>query len=1513
MLKKTALIALVAVIVLVAALPFLPASWFHRQRTAADASGVGISTIKEMPSAGVPVVSVTTPTSVTGTIASLNGDLADDGDDPCTITVYWGATNGGSDPGSWDNSGSPTYPAQPQGAGSFYESVTGLTTATTYWFTAKAANSYGETWATPLSFKTGNIFYCDYENGNDATTAIPLGWWSAGYTSGSGAQPEQDQTATGGSTGSTVKVTVCTVSSGTWAGGDAAGTLYWYGKSAAFAAETLTFSTTSATCSIAADFTYCAWKTFNNGATAARTAPGDTIRVAKSQGFANVGCNATWTNLSRVVTLSVAQNANINMCETAWTKNATGDTTVSRMLAGTYGKEGTYSMAFGLDSSPQASKMQAYYDIDCTDLSGYQKISFWLGNSAVISASQWYIALCSDNLGAIAVDTFAIPAIPSVVTDFSTYPFVCLTLEKDGGGNLGSSIDSIAIYTGTSAPVASSYLYVDDFVACTTNGLNLQSLISKCDVEQGSLENPESWYAIKSINGATLNIDSGTSSKMGNGRGYSTTGTSPETVPLYKRETTHTPLQDYNLTVPELVFQESGTTSAYIDYEGGFDPVTNQQTGETIWDGLSGFGGGFRSAVNYITLNYFGCVRYYWGFYPTGDFWTSDMLTTFTANTYIGFLGYSRNVDYGTVLNVVNNSEYGMDLERTGNMHLGTIVNMAGNTTGLYVYSGSQVVVDNITNCINNYRGVWFMGCTGERISNLNSDYNTQTGVLCQNGGINYIWNYVSGANDGVPVLFGYVAGNDQLYLHNYGTPGTDVMYTNGGSVTPQDVTTYYSDGMAWQYGITETYRGTYYPVNMPIARVYCPGGVTTTVTVAVKKDDADGLGASLFVAKNQLAGITDDIQSYKVDDTNWQEVSIDITPTQSGIVEIEGRAWCVTSTGSVYFDTTFGVTTLGVSYTGTTLALIQGTIGRIAEYSRFYPEVTPELNERGVVYDIDSGAPYSNVVSETGTFTDGNFSEGVSGLSPGTLYYYNTYGTSYWGTVYGSEGTFLTKPDEPSGFMAANVSDTENDLAWTKGNGADNTIIRGKQGNYPTSITDGVEVYNDTGNSCAHSGLSTGEHWCYRAWSYTTDGGLSQYSDLSVMDSATTGLTLSVPVVSTLAPAVEEETSALVAGTVTDDGNANVTTRGVEYDTDSGVPYAFDWHEDGDFGEGAYTGWATGLSEGTLYYCRAYAENSEGTGYGSEETFLTKPDAPIDLTATPTTAILYSLAWTKGDGAQTTVIRGKVGSYPTDAADGTLIYDGVGVMCTHDVAGEHWYYRAWSFVSTGGHSHYSDTTSMDTCSPGGGLPAVPDAPTDLIATMSTDNMGVTLEWTIGAGADYTQIQASLSGYPTAPDEGETVYFGGADTCIDDLGWEMATGGTTVYYSAWSINGGGYSPNYATASTAGGNAMTNALILIPMILLLGGLTIFGERIRNWPLILIAGFGWFLFAGWCMVTSIQTWDAFFVFAILGVMVALVTFIWPLVTRPNQLPKDADDMSEEDKAWAGRRPRKPNGWR
>lgn len=97
----------------------------------------------------------------------------------------------------------------------------------------------------------------------------------------------------------------------------------------------------------------------------------------------------------------------------------------------------------------------------------------------------------------------------------------------------------------------------------------------------------------------------------------------------------------------------------------------------------------------------------------------------------------------------------------------------------------------------------------------------------------------------------------------------------------------------------------------------------------------------------------------------------------------------------------------------------------------------------------------------------------------------------------------------------------------------------------------------------------------------------------------------LEKPSVTTASISSITENSAESGGDVTDDGGAEVTERGVCWDTSENPKTSDDCTSDGD-GTGSFTSNLTNLSSDTQYYVRAYATNSEGTAYGNQLNFRT-------------------------------------------------------------------------------------------------------------------------------------------------------------------------------------------------------------------------------------------------------------------------------------------------------------------
>jgi uncharacterized protein (TIGR02145 family) len=103
------------------------------------------------------------------------------------------------------------------------------------------------------------------------------------------------------------------------------------------------------------------------------------------------------------------------------------------------------------------------------------------------------------------------------------------------------------------------------------------------------------------------------------------------------------------------------------------------------------------------------------------------------------------------------------------------------------------------------------------------------------------------------------------------------------------------------------------------------------------------------------------------------------------------------------------------------------------------------------------------------------------------------------------------------------------------------------------------------------------------------------------------------VPVVITDTVSTITATTAACGGIITNDGGSTVTTRGVCWSTGLSPTIGDSKTKDG-AGAGNFTSILTGLTATTTYYVRAYATNSNGTGYGSTMSFMTSLPTITDI-----------------------------------------------------------------------------------------------------------------------------------------------------------------------------------------------------------------------------------------------------------------------------------------------------------
>jgi hypothetical protein len=683
-----------------------------------------------------------------------------------------------------------------------------------------------------------------------------------------------------------------------------------------------------------------AWKTFSNGPTAARIAPGDTIRVAKTSDPVSIG-NATWTSRSATVTLATAQTATIDNCETSWTAANSG--TAVRQTTSPV-KQGTYWMALQTPASTLTATKYAYFTVGGAsglDLSAHQQITLWiwLGSSATADANRYQIKLCSDTTGDTAVDVFNIPAIPV------TGAWVPIVITKNGGGNLGSAIKSIAWYTGSSSPGNSQSVRLDNISACKTNGLNLTSLISKNST--ADYTQTDGWWAIGVLDNTTVTLANLNSTTVGSYRGYYTEGTSPETVTTYMRGA----YNGFTMTSSGSNVQninDSGTAGNLITYSGGWDTSTNTRTGITFIDGQNGLGYMISLAArSYNRFEYFGFTRCERGFFesstPTGNVYQYIYGTA--VNTPIYCNGFNTTVDSvfgaaaifdngfaGTTLTISNMNMY----SGIGN---GVICSMPYNTFSTIYSSNNSGAGINASSSLMTFSGIVtkynatdgfiFNTLLGQAV-NVTSTNNTTNGLRL--GYSNTVNGYTSSGN-AVSVMTAFAnVGKINNWTYSEATPVSFTSGTNGAIITAdyingspvgayyasfanvstptftsiqQSTTTKTGLGYAWQTNVLNTIHAAAYPAKLTVASIAVNANKLVTVKAWVKLSHATNISAALVVPRLTIQGVSSDVKANKTADTNWEELTVTFTPTVTGVANIELWTWSTTgsTTNSSYID----------------------------------------------------------------------------------------------------------------------------------------------------------------------------------------------------------------------------------------------------------------------------------------------------------------------------------------------------------------------------------------------------------------------------------------------------------------------------------------------------------------------------------------------------------------------------------------------------------------------------------
>jgi len=545
-------------------------------------------------------------------------------------------------------------------------------------------------------------------------------------------------------------------------------------------------------------------------------------------------------------------------------------------------------------------------------------------------------------------------------------------------------------------------------------------------------------------------------------------------------------------------------------------------------------------------------------------------------------------------------------------------------------------------------------------------------------------------------------------------------------------------------------------------------------------------------------------IAKNKIVDSSWKNVFSD---TISGLKA--NKTYYIRA-----FATNFTGTSYGKSETFTTLKTTNPTLNTtaitsIAETSATSGGIVADdggsaVTARGVCWSTIPGATVTLSTKTTDGSGVGSFSSSITGLTGATTYYARAYATNTLGTSYGEEIFFTTIPKA----IVVNVPILNTNLvtsityttATTGGSitsdGGGAIIARGvcwSTSAAPT-VTSGSITTNGTGigsYTSSLAGLLPGTTYHLRGYATNSQGtGYGQ-------DQTFTTNQYTVPVLTSNAITSINFTSANGGGSITADGGAPVTARGVCWSTSAAPTITSSSITTDGSGIGSFTSSIAGLLPGTSYHVRGYATNSQGTGYGQELTFTTTQYAVPVLITNIITSIGYTTATAGGsittDGGSPVTVRGvcwSTGASPTVALS-TVTSDGAGTgsftsSITGLLQGTTYHVRAYATNDQG--TGYGQEQTFTTVQPT--VPTLSTSSVTLISTTTAVSGGnVSLDG--GAAISSRGVCWSTSATPTIALSTKTT--DGSGTGIYTSNLTGLTASTLYYVRAYATNAMGTS------------------------------------------------------------------------------------------------------------------------
>ncbi|MBQ7490248.1 MAG: fibrobacter succinogenes major paralogous domain-containing protein [Bacteroidales bacterium] len=404
----------------------------------------------------------------------------------------------------------------------------------------------------------------------------------------------------------------------------------------------------------------------------------------------------------------------------------------------------------------------------------------------------------------------------------------------------------------------------------------------------------------------------------------------------------------------------------------------------------------------------------------------------------------------------------------------------------------------------------------------------------------------------------------------------------------------------------------------------------------------------------------------------------------------------------------------------------------------------------------------------------------------PDTTYYIRAYAVNAFGTTYGNEISFRT-PRIPTVAL-----DSVYNVNYFNFESQSHIISDGGNAIYQKGVCCAIyptipehynyNTYDGSGTASYTSyydGLQAGKKYIIRAYAINNVG--VGYSDTMVF----TTRPLSTPTVITNPMKSIAGTMAVASGNVTDYGGATVTARGFCWSTSNTAPTISDnYLTYSSAGTGAYTLSITTLTNNTTYYIRAYATNSQGTGYGAVISFQTTNEVNggscFPATVTDTNGNVYSTirfgtqCWMRENLRATSYADGTPITVTSSSTSSTTPYAYYPGNSSSNVATYGYLYN-WPAATRGTTSSNNPSTVQGICPNGWHLPSSSEYST--LNTFISNNSNYTYKDTVWTYYNYDQINECWYGHCLDDECWDWVCY-----TVDDVSFDYTYDGSTYTY-----------------------------------------------------------------------------------------------------------------------------------